>query len=381
MKPPIKLCIVNRNYPPKSGATGFYAAQLVEVLSDQAQEITCYIVSTGSTKETQGLKYVKSLYDGKNKLRRLLATYIESYRLLKRAKKLQADVYIVMTDPPFLNYWASKLLKEQPWVSWTMDLYPEAFAANGLITKSSFLYRLYCKRIKKGLPSHLLSLGKHQYEYLEREHYHDVQGTVLPIGLRDIGLFNERQTYGKKTGNASIITFAYVGTIGEAHDATALVTFIKSLNHAVHAVKISCRGTKSGLVISELKSCPHVEFIDFMTEEDMLTIDIQIVTLLNKWTHICVPSKALSALEYNSAIVFLGSEESDTWQYVSAAAWRITKDSDTLDLIRDLENGLLEDKKAQAKGLRDQLKVKYKKAVVELTEVITSLKKNDEEST
>ena len=159
MKPSIKLCIVNRNYPPKSGATGFFAAQLVEELSHHGQEIKCCIVSTGSNNESQELKYVKSLYEGKNKLRRLLATYIESYRLLKKAKKLHADVYIVMTDPPFLNYWASKLLKEQSWILWTMDLYPEAFAANGLISKSSFLYRLYCKRIKKGPPSHLLSLA------------------------------------------------------------------------------------------------------------------------------------------------------------------------------------------------------------------------------
>ncbi len=375
MKPPIKLCIVNRNYPPKSGATGFFAAQLVRALSRQAKEIKCCIVSTGSFSETQELKYVKSLYEGKNKFRRLLATYVESYRLLKRAKKLKADVYIVMTDPPFLNYWASKLLKEQTWISWTMDLYPEAFAANGLISKSSFLYRLYCKRIKKGPPSHLLCLGKHQYEYLEREHYQNVQSTVLPIGLRNLSLSNEKPSIGESTKDKNVITFAYVGSIGEAHDAEALVSFIKELNREAHAVKISCRGAKSSLVISELELCRYVEIIDFMTEEDMSTVDIQIVTLLNTWTHICVPSKALSALEYNSAIVFLGSGESDTWQYVSTAAWRITKDSDTLDLIRDLEIGLLEEKKAQAKVLRDQLKVTYKEAVVDLTEVITSLQK------
>ena len=52
-------------------------------------------------------------------------------------------------------------------------------------------------------------------------------------------------------------------------------------------------------------------------------IDIHLVTLLQKWDHVCVPSKAISAVSQGSAILFESSELNDNWQLLKDAGWRI----------------------------------------------------------
>jgi hypothetical protein len=69
---------------------------------------------------------------------------------------------------------------------------------------------------------------------------------------------------------------------------------------------------KKGITI--LKSVPRNE---------LHFIDIHLVTLLNTWTHVAVPSKAVSSICSGSTILFCGNKESDNWYLLQNAGWLI----------------------------------------------------------
>jgi len=157
----LHICLINRNFPPQKGATGYYASHLVhELRKNQGHRVQ--VVTIGEGVSTDSVSYVKPIYQGRIKVRRLVSAYRESRNLLKAAIKSDPDVYIVMTDPALLNYWASKLLRGKVWICWSMDLFPEGFEANGLTSKNSLVYRKYQSVLRKGAPDFILALGKEQ---------------------------------------------------------------------------------------------------------------------------------------------------------------------------------------------------------------------------
>src|SRR5690606_23624403 len=60
-------------------------------------------------------------------------------------------------------------------------------------------------------------------------------------------------------------------------------------------------------------------------------IDIHLVTLRTSWTHIAVPSKAVSAVSLGCPILFCGSPESDNWYLLQKAGWFIPEDNIRLE--------------------------------------------------
>ena len=85
----------------------------------------------------------------------------------------------------------SKLLGGQEikglrWIHWTMDLYPQAFIANGLVASGNLFVKFYRYSLKMHKPDHLICLGPAQREFINAGYYHGVPSTILPAGLRSI---------------------------------------------------------------------------------------------------------------------------------------------------------------------------------------------------
>ncbi|MDB4766601.1 hypothetical protein OAG71_02815, partial [bacterium] len=145
-----RITIVNRNYPPRTGVTGESACRLAEYLETNHGAVVTVVSSRsnyeggGSPLEPTGeVRLIKSWYDGKNKLLRLFSSFFESYYLVKAARSAKPDRVIVMTDPPFLQFWAANLLAGKcPWTLWSMDIFPDAFVASDLVTSRNPFYRL-----------------------------------------------------------------------------------------------------------------------------------------------------------------------------------------------------------------------------------------------
>lgn len=325
---------MNRNFPPEQGATGLYAHKLTQYL-ESSSLFDLHIVSIGDGKSISHHSYVRSIYSGKVKWKRLFSTFYESWRLIRRALRAQADIYLILTDPPFLNFWASKMLRRYTWVLWTMDLYPDAFAANKLISKTNPIYRYYKKVLSSNPPAHYIALGENQAKYLAKEIYSKVSFHVSPVGLQAL---NKNESYTEdKMHKRDRIVFGYVGSIGEAHDELIIIDLMKMLDPDKHTFVLSCYGSKSEELTKEAENFSHVRIEPNHQKIDLAQIDIHIVSLSEKWTHICVPSKALSAIEAFGTILFFGNEKSDTWQYVKKAGWLISEKKDLSTFITRID--------------------------------------------
>ena len=164
--------ILNRNYPPCPGITGESAAELAGYLVDRGLLVNIITVDGeyqgggGEVKPAGNVFQIKTFYNGKSKAMRLLSNLYEGFSMVRKSGSFSPDVTICMTDPPLLNMWAAMLLRKRKWILWSMDLYPEAFAAAGLVSKGNLFYKVIDKVVLSNKPSHIISLGPYQNEYL-----------------------------------------------------------------------------------------------------------------------------------------------------------------------------------------------------------------------
>ncbi len=358
----MRVILVNKRFPPNRSATGYHGYGLAQYLHSVGH--TIHLISTHGSQSSQepidGIFHhrIKSLYDGKSIMLRLIFTLIDSYRLIRRAKKTKGTRYIIMSDPPFLQFIATFLLPSERTIFWMMDLYPEAFIAKGLIRRETSLIRWYKNRLQKFNPLVVLALGDHQKKYITSEYAY--RSTVsIPVGLQDSNLSDHIDRPRWYTDQSKIY-FGYFGNLGEAHDVLFLEQFITQLDSKKHHMILSCQGSKAQRL---LQYCGHLNTVSIVEQQELdqiAFIDVHIVTLINSWTHTCVPSKALLALQVGGAVLFNGSEKSDTWQYVKSAGWRIESNERTEKSIRHflevLERTQLTKRKKIAQTIAQELK-------------------------
>lgn len=376
MKRP-RIAIINRFYPPNQSATGYYGNLLAEHIEQSLEaevRVFCQKGSYHNIKNERDKVYgtlhqIPLLYKGRTKWLRLLSSFLSSFILIARARLASSDFYVVMTDPPFNNFWAALLLKRESYAIWTMDLYPDAFVANGLVRHQNIFNRIYRLVLKLAKPHFLISLGPQQANHLIQS-YPDTLIITIPIGLKhQIG----NKPLSANGGQAEKIVYAYVGNIGEAHDAQALIEVSKNINKNDELI-IAVYGSKSSMLKSALSTKPNVRIAERLTDSEMKNIDVQIVSLKEEWTHICVPSKTLSAVQHGSAVLFLGSDNSDSWHYIKTVGWQIDVDRLYVEKIKTLIEGLSKErvlyKKLQTSRVSARLQEEFDQGMQEIIEKI-----------
>jgi hypothetical protein len=151
--------------------------------------------------------------------------------------------------------------------------------------------------------------------------------------------------------------------MGEAHDPEFLIQLIQRMDPNKHICLLSLYGAKAERILSSVQRHPAVQLIDHIPQSYLPYIDIHLVSLLPEWTHICVPSKAVSAICSGKAIAFQGDIHSDIWQMFNKAAFYVDASYHKTNIIEDLNNMLtlskcsqtLHDKHAQALLYRTEL--------------------------
>jgi len=360
---------VNRNFPPDHGATGFYAQKLTDYLLSTGL-FDIHVVSISDRQNSANHTNVRGLYSSKVKWKRMFSTFYESWKLIHKALKSRADIYLILTDPPFLNFWASKLLKQQTWVLWTMDLYPDAFLANNLISKNNYFYSYYVKVLRLNPPAHFIALGENQAKYLIEEVYSDAPFHVSPVGLQEL---KEEASYMDDPSEKTLIVFGYVGSIGEAHDELLIIECIKQLDPEKHRLILSCYGSKAKKLKKAVENLTFVQVAAPNQKIDLSEIDVHIVSLSEKWTHICVPSKALSAIEAKGTVLFFGRGDSDTWQYVKGAGWLVSNHEELNEFIKIISPREVSEKRKKAYICHESLAMKKERSFQKTQEIFLHL--------
>lgn len=333
------ITIVNRHYPPNPGITGESAWDLAKYLIDK-HNIRVQIVHIdrtydggGAIRQPVGETYaVKTVYQGKNGLLRLLSGFLDGFFLLRKALQVRQGPLLIMTSPPLLPFWASLLLKRRgiPYWLWSMDLFPEGFAAEGKISDQNPVYRWIIRQTYKNAPSLLVSLGPGQADHLRSVYKRpDLPTILLPCGVL---MHQERDPLRPtwRAANDNRLYIGYAGNVGQPHSAAFLTSIIRHINPARQQLVLALYGSKADEIIRFATGRPGITLLSHIPRSQLHYLDLQLVTLLPEWTHIAVPSKAVSAICSGSPILFCGSPESDSYRLLRDAAFLI-EDNQQLD--------------------------------------------------
>jgi glycosyltransferase involved in cell wall biosynthesis len=359
----VNCVIINRNYPPQSGITGSSANELARYLISRKVEV--YIVHVGGYYSGGGnlgfKKYgnsfsIKTFYNGKNNFLRLIVSLVEGRKLLKKAISLKPDIIISMTDPPLLNYWTSYYSEKHhiPWFYWSMDLYPEAFVSAGLLNKTNFIYKKLINKLKARPPKLIISLGKMQSIFIKKMYGKKINSVILPCGISS----TQKNTTDFNIDLDDKIIFCYAGNLGEAHDENFVREVIKNIDPTKHIFILAVYGSKANSVIDFAKSVKGIKIVKNIKREHMHLVDIHIVSLKSNWDHVCVPSKAISAITEGSTVLFGCSKENDNWVLLEKSAWRIDKTnlkSNLRKFMNNISKYEVEQKRKQAEKISKEL--------------------------
>ena len=196
----MKILIVNRFFGGAQIPTGRMAEDVARVLVERGHEMTVLASSgeyVGASRRADGIQHTVNgirLEEVRvpTWMPRALAWLWFTWQARKRIPQMEWDVCVLMTDPPLLPLLARRIRRKaygtRHIAVWLMDLYPEALAASGRITKSNPLYRWYFNKRQKALAASdlLLFLGETQKALVGKweggcakvGRWNDKQGTV-----------------------------------------------------------------------------------------------------------------------------------------------------------------------------------------------------------
>lgn len=319
----IRVVILNRYYPPDLSPTGQAAQRLAEALVGAGFHVT--VVATDAAyshgagvdiaNPSVDILRLRSFYDGRNPILRLASSLIDGWRMMRTAVR-RADAIVALTDPPLLVFWAGRMARRRsiPWIEWTMDLFPEAFAAAGLAPKANPVSRWLIEDFRRHLPWFRICLGVEQRDFVNA-----TRGAV-PAVIWPYGATGATRSAAAPSGRVPIV---YAGNLGEAHDPAFVVRLVELADPARFVFWLAPRGARAGELRAALKDKPHVQFFDRLDDEQFASSAAHIVSLRPEWTHICVPSKAVGAVSAGKPIIFGGHPQSDNWVMLGGAGWLV----------------------------------------------------------
>jgi hypothetical protein len=381
-KKTVTVNIVNRDYPPYKGITGESATELAKYLLDAGFQVNVIHTNVpfwgiNNSIPAGNTFKVKTFYSGKNKILRLFANLISGYFLIKKSKKIPSDVTIVMTDPSLLNMWASILLKKRKWILWSMDLYPEAFAAGKLISANNFLYKKIYRLTVRNAPQHIISLGPRQAAYLKNRY----EGRVVNFSYLPCGIYDaEKHIAADKPQWANDTTKTYLGYCGNlstSHSMELLYAIADNFDAEKFKLVLSVYGLNVQPLIQYVQDKKGIELIPFVERAHLKFIDIHIASLLPQWSHVSVPSKTVSSVCAGSAFLFYGNEDSDNWFLLKKAGWLIpygeNLEKGVINFFQQFDINSLEQKKSAARKIAKNLNMEKTKTFQEISASIRNL--------
>lgn len=342
-----KITIVNRHYPPNVNITGENAWDLANYLIEKHKiEVSIVHIDRkyeggGNKREPVGKVYpIKTIYEGNNKFLRYLSGILDGYNLIRKAAKLNNGPIIVMTSPPLLPMWASKFLgkKKLEWILWSMDLFPEGFAASNEISPTNFFYKYALKQTYKNAPRKIIALGPQQKKVLDKKYNKEIEHVILPCGVfLDQNKIEKTPSWKTHTNK---IYLGYCGNCGHPHSVDFIKEVIDSVNPETQHLVLAVYGIKAAQVIDYAKGKPGVTILTGVPRNELHHIDVHLVTLVNSWTHVAVPSKAMSSVCSGATILFCGNKESDNWFLLQDAGWHVEDDLNLKQTVQKVVSSL-----------------------------------------
>lgn len=241
---------------------------------------------------------------------------------------------LLMTDPPFqpLAALPAWLLGRRGFVLWTMDLYPEALAASGMLESRGWTYRGLWWLNDLGMRSlqGLVVLGACQQRRLQQ--YPGLAQAwaesrlVSPWDLRPLDSVPRAENpWIKSQGLQGKRLAIYAGNLGQGHEfadwVQAACLMHEQGREDWHWCFV-CRGARLPELRSKVADLPNVTCFDYAPSDQesalLWAADVHLISMGEGWQGVIVPSKLQGALKTASPILYLGPRESATAQQILA---------------------------------------------------------------
>jgi len=384
----VKVAFLNSYYPPDAAITGESLAELVSYLRsrDPGLEMRVYAgaatYGAGESKAaTTDVEVVRIGPSRRNrgKLGRLMQAVSLGRRMAHEAVAW-ADVIVSLTDPPLLGVWIGRererTKRQVRWIEWTMDLFPEAFAAAKLIQKRNLLYRWISSSQRKHAADAYICLGDEQSQALTRLRGVKRPTVVLPCGIADVPANPQSVPAWRQQEHRTVI--AYAGNLGEAHCPHFLPALVDAADPEQFAFVFAIYGAHAAAVREQLRGRENIQWPERIGHAELIHADVHAASLHPDWTHTCVPSKAVTTICLGRPLLFAGDPQSDTASMLGRASWILPVPRDghydrallqrTLDEIADREKRSA--KMHEARILGEALKVAREKALAQIADLI-----------
>ncbi len=363
-----RYTFVTRHYPPNPNINGESIWDLVKYLKDTHNidsNIVCIdrdSAGGGHVRDEVGnVVRLKPLSRSENLFGRALNFLSDGYRLIKKAKQFKNTIIVCNTSPPLLPFWGGLMLRKKfAWSVWFFDLFPEFLYANKIFKRKNLFYRFTYKKTYQHKPDFIITLGPKQAENLQHKYQDNVEYLTLPCGV----FFYQNKSDEKPDWySEDKITIGYCGNIGMAHNPDLIKHVVNNLDTEKYQLVLALYGSHAKELKDFANGKAGVILVDSVPRNQLHFIDIHLVTLRSEWTHIAVPSKAVSAVSLGSTIIFCGDKGSDNWFLLQQAGWFIDEKQDMSGQIRTLLNKITKDEIAHKKQIAEQINIELKKNI------------------
>jgi len=247
-----------------------------------------------------------------------------------RVPFMRWDRCLLLTDPPFLVAAAplARLLhgRSRRIFLWTMDLYPEALNAAGIVTSGSLLYRALRWLAAAGLGAvdGVVSLGPRQSlrlgQYRQWKDAASFTVVVPPWDHRPLPRPSDAvDRLQERLGWKGLRIALYAGNLGEGHTFEEFVAAARSL-HTVGRKDwlfvFAVRGSRVAALREAAADLPNVKVMDYLPETETAALlwsaTVHLISMIPGWEGIIVPSKLYGVLQTDAPTLFVGPEDADT---------------------------------------------------------------------
>lgn len=359
------VTFLTRYYPPTPNINGEAVCDMVHYLQEKAH-IGCNVICMNRQFEGGGQRRVpaghvirlSTISESKQVWLRFITFLYDGIALICKGRQFKNTTLVVTTSPPMLPFWAALLWgKKIRWVLWAFDLFPEGFAATRLISENNIIYRWIVKKTYSAQPAMIIALGPMQALHLQRQFQRPIPTLILPCG---VFFYQEKSVDPPPWFDAQKIILGYCGNVGDPHNPEFIKAAIDAITPEKHLLVLALYGNKSDELKAYARGKKGVLIVDHVPRSQLHFINIHLVSLRKEWTHIAVPSKAVSAISMGKTILFCGSLNSDNWQLLQEAGWFIEEDDrireSVIRFLNSLSRDNLQEKEKKAALLHEQLK-------------------------
>ncbi len=333
--------LVNRYYGGSHVPTGRMLWDLGQELRRRGHEVRVFTsgdtyVPSESGGPSAGEESILRLWTGGS--RRLFSWVLFWLQVCLRLPLAKWDRCIVLTDPPFM-IWAAplaRLLRPRRRIYWwTMDLYPEALVAHGMLKAEGWAHRCLRWLNDIGLRSTtgVICLGQGQRARLRTyKHFRDSSDFACVVPPWDNRLIpcvpRQQNRFLAKYGWGPKRVALYAGNLGEAHCFRELLEAAREFQHQGDQkwmFVFVVRGASKARLQAEAAGLANVAVLDYQPPEltaDLLwAADVHLITMSDGWQGIVVPSKLYGVIKTEAPVLFIGPPEADTAEAIRTHGW------------------------------------------------------------